>query len=950
MLGPVTAHDGDAEVPLGGPRQRAVLALLLSEAGRPVPADRVVDAIWGETADAGSHASLHTYVSNLRGRLGGDRLVRDPHGYRLVLRADDEVDAAAFAAEVADARAGTPTERAEALGRALDLWRGDAYDGLEEVGPLAAERTRLAELRTTAELDRVEALLRAGGAPVAEAVAARDRNPLDERAWGLLAHALYRAGRQTDALAALREVSRSLADELGLDPSPALVRLEEQILVHDPALEPQTAAPAVGVPAYLTSFVGRGEELARLEDALSRARLVTVVGPGGAGKTRLAAELARHHASDGSSTVRFADLARVGAPSEVGRALAAAVGAPDGGDGLVDAIATVLAGRRVLLVVDNAEHVAGAVARQVGALLDRTDRTTVLATSRVPLGIPGERLVPLEGLGVGVGGPDEVGDAQRLFADRCAARGGSVPAVDPAVREVCRRLDGIPLALELAAARVPVLSPAEVLGLLDRRFALLVDQGQPRDVHRSLEATVGWSYGLLDEDDRSAFAALGVFDGPFTAHAAAAVVGADGPPGAPTVLDRLVAASLVTATSGAPTRFRLLETLRAYARDRLVETDRWGQAVDRHDTHYLQDAIGSAPELLGRGRVPTCERVELELAEYEAAFDRLGHADPVRALPLGWTLGNAWLFGGRLARAEDRLTPLIRATAGVRTAARADVLMIASWVAVFRNAWDDASRWADEGLSIYREHDDPRRLAYGLARAGHWAFGRGDPSGIPLLQEALGVCASAGLPDLEAWPTVLLAQARLWSGDGSAEVRAGLLGARDRFLGLGETYGVIHADMLLTSFPQLPLEERLTLAEEMVELSARPGGDNLMRPIALHNLAYAVADHGARDRAAGLNRAAVRSAMASGTLIDLGLALFQAARFAAEAGRHDRSVVLLAAGETHFGMAVAPFQREMLDLVRSAATAALGAEQVEELARMGAAMSAEAAAAFALGG
>ncbi|MCB2177134.1 MAG: winged helix-turn-helix domain-containing protein [Actinomycetales bacterium] len=946
VLGPVTARDGDAEVPLGGPRQRAVLALLLRAAGRPVPADRIVDAIWGEAAGPGSHASLHTYVSNLRGALGGDRLVRDPHGYRVVLREGDELDTDLFAARVEDAGAGrAATLRAAGLSRALELWRGEPYEGLDEVGPLAAERARLTELRTAAELDRVEALLRAGEAPVAEATAVRDRNPLDERAWSLLAHALYRAGRQTDALAALREVTRSLSDELGLDPSPALVRLEEQILLHDPALEPEGAAPALDVPAYLTSFVGRVDELKSLEDALAHARLVTVVGPGGAGKTRLAVEVARRRHDVEPATVRFADLARVTA-GEVARALAAAVHAPDTGDP-TRRLAAALAGRHVLLVIDNAEHVADAVAEQVGALLARTDRATVLVTSRVPLGVPGERLAPLGGMGIGDG---RAGDAEQLFADRCAARGEAVSPTDPEVREVCRRLDGIPLALELAAARVTVLSPAEILGLLDRRFALLVDQGQPRDMHRSLEATVGWSYGLLDERDRSAFAALGVFDGPFTAPAATAVVGDGGAAGAPAVLDRLVASSLVTASRGRPTRFRLLETLRAYARDRLVETDRWGLAVDRHDTHYLAAAIGSADELLGRGRVATCERVEVELAEYEAAFARLVRTDPVRALPLGWTLGNAWLFGGHVAEAEERLRPALEATEGVRTTARADLLMIASWVAVFRNRFDDASRWTDEGLAIYREHDDVRRLAYGLARAGHWAFGRGDPAGVPLLREALEVCARAGLPDLEAWPLALLAQARLWSGDGSAEVRAKLLDARERFGALGETYGVIHADMLLTSFPQLPPAEQLRLAEEMVALSAEPGGDNLMRPIALHNLAYAVASQGSRERAAGLNRAAVRSAVASGTLIDLGLALFQAARFASDAGRHDRAVVLLAAGEAHFAMDVAPFQRAQLADIVPTARAALGGEPVAELERIGAAMSADAAAAFAASG
>lgn len=946
VLGPVAAHDGDREIPLGGPRQRAVLALLLMARGGFVAADLLLDEIWGDAAEEG-RASLHTYVSNLRHLLGKDRIERGAFGYRIVLRPDDVVDGMEAEAAIETARAPLtpPADVARLLDDALRLWTGRPYAGLEDIPSIGVEIARLGELRASAELDRVEATLQAGlEPPVAAATAMRDARPLDERTWSLLARCLYRAGRQADALRTVQELRRTLREELGLDPSSEVVRLEERILLHDPSLG--STRPDFDPPRYESAFVGRSGDLARLADATARHRAVTIVGPGGVGKTRLAVELATNILHRHPAGVAVVDLANVQEGQDVPTTVAVALHAAGSDRDAGSAIDRVLAGG-VLLVLDNAERVADTTAALVHDVLRRVRTAHVVVTSRRPLGGADEYVVRIEGLPVGDG--VTVGDAEHLFAARCHERGVDVEPTDPGVRRICSQLDGLPLALELAASRITVSTPTEIADLLDRRFSLLVDAGQERELHRSLEATVGWSFSMLQPDDRDAFTALGVFDRAFSIDAAAAVIGAP-PPAALDVLHRLATASLLTSrTVGADTtRYRLLETLKAYARDRLRDADRWDEVVDRHDRHYLTRASDLADEFFGRSRVGATRAVVSEYSEFLAAWDRLVERDLAAVLPLGLALGNAWLFEGMLAEGERRLTRLLAATTGVRTIERGDALLIASWVLVFRNRTVEARAHAEEGLVIYRELAGPERLAYGCARAGHWSFILGDHErGMALLTESLATCERAGFEDGMAWPTALIAQARSWSGDASPEVRTMLLDARRRFAELGETYGQIHTDMLLTAFDEFALEERLGFATEMVELSDRPGGENLMRPIALHSLAYVVMEGGDAERASGLNRAAIRSAVATGAAMDLGLALLQAATFAGGAGHHRRAATLVGAGIAHFGMELAPFQVARLDPVVESAAAALGSAEVDELRRIGGAMSAGEAARFA---
>ena len=957
-LGPVCAFDDGEPVQLGGPRHRAVLGVLIARADRAIPVDVIITEVWGDDAGERAVASLYTHVSNLRGAVGKSRIVSEGGRYRLALNDGDDVDIARFEDSLVEARRRSgvdPAGAAEALERALGSWRGRPYEGLENIPMLAAEITRLSELRATAQMDRFEALLQSGDAPlVADLEEVCGRRPLEERPWDLLMRTLYRVGRQAEALRTYTHVRNLFGEEMGIEPSPSLARLEEQILLHDPILDGSSTVRPAGLPAYLTNFVGRNSEMRELAELLSEHRLVTIVGPGGAGKTRLAVEIAATLTGRFPDGVWFVDLARVSDQTRIGSAVAEVIGVSGGLGETVDAVMNSFRGRRSLLVFDNCEHVVVPLRDFAAALLRRAPELVVLATSRRALEVGGERRFRLEGLSLD-DTADMASDAELLFIERAEATGSSADLdadATEAVATVCRKLDGMPLALELAAAHSNVLSPTEIAELLTHRFALLVDDRQDRDIHRSLEATMGWSYGLLDADQRLAFETLGVFEGPFTADAAGAVLGLADGTASVQMLESLLAASLIRFESHEKgmTTFRMLETLRAYARDRLGEADRWQEAVDRHDAHYRGVCRRLHPEFFGSGRAIATAHIETERVEYLAVWDRGMETDPVSVLPLAWPLGNYWMFGGALQEGMVRLERLLEMTDRDRSLDRADALIMASWVAVFQNRFNDAIPWADEAIETYRGTGEDMRLAYGLARGGHWAFVGGEgESAIAMLSESLEICERIGFEAGTAWPVVLIAQARRWSGDESPEVTEMLLDARRRFVQMGEPYGQLHTDMVLTTIREIPVVERVRLSEEMVAIANRQGGENTARPTAFHSLAFSVWDTGDWERAEGLNRICNRSALAAGTEITLGLGLMQAGIFAAERGHGERAARLLGAGETHFAMAVAPFMSETLDPAEEQARAAIGSDRFDELYRIGAAMGAGEAAAYALG-
>jgi len=953
----MVVSDGDTPVPLGGPRQRSVLTLLLLEAGRVVSADRIVTEIWSEQPPDGARDSLYTYVSNLRGVLGKDRVVRVDSGYRLDLADDDIVDIDECEGGLARARrvAGSdPAGAIDLIDSSLEIWRGRPYEGFEDLPSVPPEATRLEDTQLRALEDRIDAELRAGETPVVSDVEALSRqHPYRERIWELLARSLYRAGRQTEALRTITRLRRLLGEELGLEPSPPIARLEEQILVQDPALEPEAPPPPTNLPTPVSSFIGRVDELVLLEKAIHEHRLVTVVAPGGAGKTRLAIEAAGNVRGSFPDGVWLVDLASVSDGDAVVQAAATALQIIEPqGAGDVGALVNRLRSQTALVVLDNCEHVVDSVGELSVRLLEMAPNVKILATSRRALGRDGEVRFPLEGLDTSSEAAQS-GDAERLFEARAA---GVQPeftldeTTQPEVASICRHLDGMPLAIELAAARADVLSPGEIDRHLSDRFLLLADERADRPAHRSLQASLDWSYDLLAPDEQRGLDNLGVFEGSFFASAAAAVLDSPSEVAAIARLRRLAGASFVQTVQGGASSYRLLETMRMYSRDHLAEAEQWDAAAERHDRHYRDRCRELRSAFFGRERVAAQLEIETELPDYHVAFDRFLKGGSVEdALEMAWPLGHVWLFTGRLGEGARRLEAVLDASSGSESRLRADALTVATFLFMYLSSYDLAIPWAEEALSIYRSIGDEQGLAYALARRGHMAFSVGDvPNALELLQSSLEICNRIGYGDGTAWPLSLLAQARLWSGDESSEVRGMFEEGRERFIAMGESYGQAHVDMFLSNLGEGSVEHLLRYSLEMMELAERSDADPLTRPIAFHNLAYGVWHAGELDRAEGLNRVASRLALETGTTVNSGMAFLQAGVFAAGRDEPERAAILLGAGHAHFVMEIPPFYERQLQPGIEAAMRALGDAGYRELHDRGAAMSVEEATALLL--
>ncbi|MGH3164049.1 MAG: ATP-binding protein, partial [Streptosporangiaceae bacterium] len=499
------------------------------------------------------------------------------------------------------------------LDEAVALCRGPALGEFAERPFALATAARLEELRMAAaerqaglqlSLGRVEEAVAALRALLAE-------HPEREQARGLLMQALYRAGRHTEALAAIRSWRRHLATELGLDPSPALQAIELDILRHT-AGTPDTrgAAATRALPLPVTSFVGRDEDMAAVTARLDRARLVTLHGPGGVGKTRLAVEVAERTGGSYRDGICFCDLAAVTEPHAVVRAVATAAGLSERAfRRLDDQLVEQLADRHLLLVLDNCEHVAQAAAVLAERLLKQTRDVTLLATSRERLEVDGEHVWQVRPLPVsGPGAP-----AVRLFLDRARAADPAVARQDPdvaAVAGLCASLDGLPLAIELAAARLPGTTVSELAGNLRDRFGLLTVGRRASGRHRSLRAVVDWSYEQLTAGQQDLFGQLAVFHGSFDAAAASAVADGPGDPaGATRLMLHLADRSLVTAElDGDTTRYRLLETLRGYGLERLTERGQLGAARARH-ARWAADPVAQAERGL-RGAAEASRRLD----------------------------------------------------------------------------------------------------------------------------------------------------------------------------------------------------------------------------------------------------------------------------------------------------------------------------------------------------
>ncbi|MFF8451191.1 ATP-binding protein [Streptomyces leeuwenhoekii] len=659
ILGPLEARadDGTALDP-GGPRPRALLTLLLLGAGRAVPAERLIDGLYGARPPAGAANALQSQISRLRRRLARHTVIDGtPAGYRIRVP-PESVDAHLFERMYGEGRAalaaGDPARAAARLREALALWRGPALAALPGTHP---EVTRLTELRLAAVQDRIEADLALGGGPelVPELRALLSAHPLSERLYGQLMRALDAGGRPAEALTVYEEARRTLAAELGADPSPELSAL------HGELLRGRTAAPRrARLPAQLTSFVGRDEELTRLTELFRRARLVTLTGTGGTGKTRLAIE-----AAAGRPDVCFVELAPLTDGTQIPYAVLAALGVRDGFRGpsgdAVERLLSALEDRAPLLVLDNCEHLVEEAARLTALLLGACPGVRVLATSREALGITGEVLVPVT--------PLPPGPAVRLFVERARAVRPDFEG-HARVADICAALDGLPLAIELAAARLRTLSPDELADRLDDRFRLLArgDRSKaPR--HRTLRAVVEWSWDLLDDAERELARRLTVFSGGATLEAVEAVCGVPRPE---ELLASLTEKSFLEygehfpeggefpgGTGRSEGRYRMLETIRAFAAESLTGAD---ALHDAHATYFAALARRAEPHLRTGGQLPWLARLTAEHADLGTALRRLTRTDPGGALrlmaDLTWFRRLRGLHGEQLPQARALLAAI----------------------------------------------------------------------------------------------------------------------------------------------------------------------------------------------------------------------------------------------------------------------------------------------------
>jgi predicted ATPase/DNA-binding SARP family transcriptional activator len=697
ILGPLEIVGDDGPVTLGAPKHRRLLAALALGRGRTCSVDELVEAVWGPSPPASARKLVQIYVGRLRQALPFAPLLTDGPGYALRLE-PGALDAERFERQIGDATAalgaGNAPLAASLAERALALWRGAALADVAYEEFARAEAERLEELRLVGLELHLDAQLQLGRDVLADALALGTQHPLRERPQALAMLALYRAGRQGEALDVFVRTRGRLREELGLEPGPELRELQRRILQQDPELD------AVGedelrarLPAPASPIVGREHELAALQALLDRRdiRLLVLTGAGGSGKTRLALEAARAAAPSFANGVVLVELAPLRDPELVVPTIAHAAGLGEPQGQSATALGDALRDRELLLVLDNAEHLRPAAPAFV-ELLAQAPRLTVLVTSRSVLHVSGEHVFPVAPL-------DEEASVT-LFEQRARALDPSFALTAenrPVVSALCRRVDGLPLAIELAAARIRTLTPQALLDRLDDRLTVLT--GGQLDLparQQTLRETLDWSVELLGEQERRVLARLSVFPGGATFDAAQEVCGAD-----PDSLGGLVDNSMVRRTDAAgEARFVQLETIREYGLTLL------GDGRDDAEfalARYLCDLVERA-ELRGPEQARWIAVLDVELDNLRTALDFLaGRPEPEPELQLAGALWRYWWVRGHLAEGAARLDGALARGAGVVSRQRARALQGRAGLAVAGGDYDVAAERGAEAIEVARE-------------------------------------------------------------------------------------------------------------------------------------------------------------------------------------------------------------------------------------------------------
>jgi predicted ATPase/DNA-binding SARP family transcriptional activator/tetratricopeptide (TPR) repeat protein len=780
LLGPLEVVVNGEVRTLPADAERAVLEVLLLNAGRVMSTNALVDALWGEQLPANAANALQGRISRLRRALTTAGLpetlviTRRP-GY-LVDVDPEQVDVHRFVRLVSDARGladnGSSAEAIRLYAQARAMWRGDPLAEFSRQEWSRVEAGRLTELLLAATEEQFELELRAGRHAdlVAELEALTARHPLRERLHRQLMLALYRSGRQADALAAFQRIRRTLGAELGLDPSDELRRLEQAILQQDPTLgapvrEPAPSAANTNLPTRLTSFIGRDAELQDVAELLRAGRLVTLTGPGGAGKTSLAVEAASRVLDQFTGGVWLVRLAGVAEPARMPRAVADALGVPEGPGPVEDQLIGFLRDRRALVVLDNCEHLVDACATLVEQLLGSCRLLRLLATSREPLAVPGEVQFAVPPLAVPPpdANPGQLPayEAVQLFLDRAHGALPSFtldPHVAPHVAEICRRLDGIPLAIELAASRVKTFPVSEIAGRLTDRFRFLTTGPRTAEARqRTLRATVEWSHQLLSEPERVLFRRLSAFRGGWSLEAAEQVCAGAGIDRADVVglMTGLVDRSLVITDHRTGVRFRMLETLRHYAQERLVEAEEDRRIAAAHARYVAGVTEQAEPQLRGPDQGRWLRWLQEERDNIDTALSWChDHVDddPDLALRLVAALGWFWYFASHQHGRHDVSAVLAAATHGTPEA-RALALQAHAVVARPRSC-------------IVHPH-------------AHCADSA---------RESVDIFTTLGETHRAALSRTLLAVEAI-SGTGVDDARVVLAGANDEFIRIGDAWG-----------------------------------------------------------------------------------------------------------------------------------------------------------------